>query len=154
MTSQVVVLTISEIQIAATIGATRQIESMRQGLKDSHGYNGNETWDVHIEGAAAELAFCKFRGRYWNAPVNNFKEADVGQNVQVRATKYNNGSLIVRKGDNDDHYYILLTGRVPNFRVVGWITGAEAKNPDWLETKGNSREPAYFVPQSALNGFS
>lgn len=139
--------------MAKTIGGLRRIESIKQGLKDAHGYDGSSVWDTDIEGAAAELAYCKFRGQYWGGHVNNYKEADVGRLVQVRFTKYQNGNLIVRKNDSDDHYYVLVTGCIPRFTVVGWIKGDDAKNEQWLSTKGNNREAAYFVPQSALNSF-
>ena len=62
LTANTVELTLAEIEIAKTIGGLRRVESMRRNLEDAHGYRGDNAWDVDIEGAAAELAYSKFRG--------------------------------------------------------------------------------------------
>lgn len=146
-------LTLPEMEIAKTIGCLRRFESMRQNLKRKHGYEEAAVWDVDIEGAAAELAYSKFRGMYWGGCVNNYKQADVGKNVQVRSTKLKSGSLIIRENDEDDHFYVLVVGKIPNFEIKGWILGKDGKQDKWKKAP-NGRVASYFVPQEALNRFS
>lgn len=143
----------SEIQIALLVGGICQTESMRQALKNAHGYKGALGLDIHIEGAAAEMAYCKARGVYWSAGVNTFKAADVGRKVQIRSTKLKDGCLIVRESDHDDHYYVLVVGQIPTFEVVGWMLGRDAKRPEWKRSP-EGREEAFFVPQNKLKKFT
>lgn len=147
-----VILTQAEIEIAAAVGRLRRVESIRQGLIPAHGFDGHGYWDIDIEGAGAELAYAKSRGRYWGGCVNTFKGADVGTNVQIRSTKRKDGCLIVRDDDPEDHYFVLVTGEIPKFRVVGWMLGEDAKQERWAK-EPNGRERAYFVPQGELNRF-
>ena len=95
------------------------------------------------------MAAAKALGRYWTMPVNTFKDGgDVGE-LQIRTRPRHYNELIVRPGDRDTDTFILVTGRSPQFRVHGYITGGQAKRRCWLHDYGG-RPPAYFVPQSAL----
>lgn len=88
--------------------------------------------------------------RFWHGSVNAAKsDPDVGKNIQVRATKLLRGKLIVTDSDPDDQIYVLVVGQIPEYNVVGWIRGADAKNKDFIFAP-NNRPPAYFVPQSEL----
>lgn len=138
--------------MARAIGGMRRMESLAKGLKGCAGFDLPGVWDTDIEGAAAELAYCKFRGQYWGGTVNTFKAADVGVAVQIRSTPRPNGSLILRPGDDDSHYYVLVTGMIPKFRIVGWLRGREGKRDEFKQNP-NNRPPAFFVPQSVLKLF-
>lgn len=151
--SNTIQLSMEEMAIVSLVSGLRRGESKTKGRKDNHGFSGENAWDIEIEGCAAEMAYCKMRGQYWNGSVCSFKEADCGQNVQIRHTTLQKGSLIVREADNDDHYYVLVTGRAPVLTITGWIKGSDAKNPQFLKAP-NGREPAYFIPQSALRRFA
>lgn len=152
MSPNTVRLSMEEMAIVSLVSGLRRGESKTKGRQDNHGFSGENAWDIEIEGCAAEMAYCKMRGQYWNGSVCSFKEADCGQNVQVRHTTIKKGSLIVREADNDDHYYVLVTGRAPELTVAGWIKGSEAKKPEFRRAP-NDREAAYFVPQTALRKF-
>jgi hypothetical protein len=144
-------LSASELVQAATIGAQRHVFAIAKGLPDRHGFEG-AGWDVHIEGAAGELAFCKATGRYWDATINTFKTGgDVGTRIQVRTRSKTWYDLLVRPDDRPDDIFVLVLGRSPTFRVAGWISGQEAQRPEYLQSYGN-RPTAYFVPVTALNG--
>ncbi|MGD1524588.1 hypothetical protein [Vibrio harveyi] len=149
----VVQLTMEEMTIVSVIAGLRRGESKTNGRKDNHDFNGDGAWDIEIEGAAAEMAYCKLRGKYWSGSVNSFKNADCGENVQIRHTVLEKGSLIVRDEDLDSHFYVLVTGRAPLLKVCGWINGSDAKQEKFKRAP-NGRVPAYFVPQSALNSFN
>lgn len=143
-------LTLAEIQHAGQIGVARHAEALLEGRQDQHGAKkARDVWGLHIEGACGELAFSKATGRYWSGPVGNFKEADVGDRVQVRTRTHHNQDLIVREGDRADHAFALVTGRAPDFVVHGWIWGRDAKQARWLRDYGG-HGPAFFVPKEAL----
>lgn len=150
--SNCIQLTQEEMTIVSLVAGLRRSESKTHNRQDNHGFSGENAWDIEVEGAAAEMAYCKYRGQYWNASVNSFKGADCGDNVQIRHTKLSNGSLIVREADNDNHYYVLVTGQAPNLNIIGWIKGSDAKQ-DAFKRAPNNRSGAYFVPQNKLNTF-
>jgi hypothetical protein len=140
------------MDMASLIGCKRRSESKSRARADKHGLKDGDFWEKDIEGAAAELAYCKFRNLFWSGSIGSFKSADCGQNVQIRWTKYLNGKLIVRSDDADDHYFVLVRGTAPAFEIAGWILGADAKAKQY-EQAPNGREAAYFVPETALIKF-
>lgn len=89
------------------------------------------------------MAYCKFRGRYWAGTVCSFKEADCGSNIQIRHATLVRGKLIVRASDNDDHYYVLVTGKAPKLKIVGWIEGGNAKYPSILGKYRTAERPLF-----------
>jgi hypothetical protein len=132
------------------IGSERQISAVEKGLNNSFGYKGSG-WDIHIEGAAGELAYCKWAGIYFYPTIDTFKNGgDVGE-LQIRTRSEDSYDLIVREKDRDDDIFILVVGKIPKYRIVGWITGSNAKQKKWEKDYGNRNAPAYFVPQSSLN---
>jgi|SRR6185312_15705097 len=142
-----------ELLAAATVGLHRQLSALRDARPDRHGYSGEDSWGVHIEGAAGEAAFAKCMDRYWGGPIDSFKVGgDVGA-IQVRTRSRHSYELIVRPDDRDSDTFVLVTGRAPTFRVVGYISGADAKRPEFLRTHGD-RPAAYFVPHSALTSLA
>lgn len=142
-------LTIGELHLGAQIGCLRQIESLARGLPDKHGFSG-PGWNNHIEGALGEIVVAKALGIYWGGTVNTFKNIpDVGK-LEVRTRSKNDYDLIVRENDDSNSIYVLVTGQAPEFYLVGWIKGHDAKVQKFVQTYGG-RPPAYFVPHNALN---
>ena len=145
-----VTLTSHELFMASGIGMMRRIVSLQKGLKDKHGYDGSEAWDIDIEGACGECAFAKAMNLYWDGSINRFSSGgDVGNSYQIRMSKRHNNNLIVRPGDADEKQYVFVTGHSGKYRVHGWTWGRDAKQECWLEAKAG-REPAYFMPQWEL----
>jgi hypothetical protein len=139
-----------ELSLAAMIGARREIEALRKGSRPAHGAGEDKRWLNHIEGAAGEMAFAKAVNRFYNGSVNTYSTGgDVGP-VQVRTRSRHEYELIIRSSDDDNSIFALVTGQSPRFKVWGWIRALNAKRPEWLKDHGN-REPAYFVPNHALN---
>jgi hypothetical protein len=134
-----------EAEMAALVGFRRMLESTLKHHDTSGEFCKDNPWDIHIEGAAAEAAYSKLVDKFWTGSVNTFKAADVGDYVQVRHSKHENRRLIVRPGDNDDHYFVFVTGKIPNFKVHGWILGRNAKDKQYWDTP-NGGSPCYMVP--------
>lgn len=143
-----VLLSWHEVAIASHVGWMRQIASLKSGLRDQHGYSGCG-WTEHCEGACGELVVAKTLGIYWDGSVNTFKNPDLPGNIDVRTRSRDDYELIVRPNDNDHSRFVLVTGRCPKYRIVGWLHGDQAKQPEWLKNHGG-RESAYFVPHSEL----
>lgn len=146
-----VTLTLNEIRLAFAVGTDRQLASLQRGLTDRHGAVGCsavEGLKKHVEGAGGELAFAKATKRFWSGDVNNGKNGDVGS-VQVRTRSSHQWDLLVRDDDQDGDAFVLVTGRLPEYRVVGWLYGAEAKLPQYQQDYG-AHGTAYFVPKEQL----
>ena len=148
--NMIVKLTEIEMEIAAFVGCKRRAESRARNRAQGPGYNEAEAWRNDIEGAAAEMAYCKATGIYWPGSINSFKGPDCGELTQVRQTHHQNGCLIVRDRDPDDHFFVLVVGKCPTFNIVGWIRGFDAKKNEFVRCPGE-QDPAYFVPQNKLS---
>jgi len=136
--------------MCAEVGLWRYVSSRQKGMEHKYGYDGHSPID-DIEAAAAEYAASLAMNTSWQAGVNTFKGADNGNFTQVRATRLENGSLIVREDDPDEHRYVLvIVESEKRFNVVGWLFGSDAKQDHWKKAP-NGRPPAYFVPQGELN---
>jgi len=146
-------LTDLEIQQCKQFGTRIRQESLRLGLRDKHGFDGNPELALlhHISGACGELAASKVYRFKWEQRINIFHAPDLGCATQVRTLRRRHYDLIVRPADSDDHFFILVTGQYPHpvFWVIGHIKGRNAKRPEWFVTV-NNRPRAYFVPQRHL----
>ena len=144
-----VTLSWHEAAMASHVGWMRQLSAVKAGKSDCHGYDG-EGWSEHIEGACGEMAVAKMLGIFWDGSVNTWKANDL-PGLQIRTRSRHDFDLIVRPHDDDQACWVLVTGRCPEYRVHGWISGADAKRPEFLKTYGG-RPAAYFVPAEELHG--
>jgi hypothetical protein len=141
-------LTASELRQACVVACDRQIENLYKRRADAHGCPPDIGWQAHIEGAAGEMAFAKWRNRYWSGSLGDLQADDVG-NVQVRTRSKHSYDLILHDDDPDDRPFVLLTGLAPRFRVRGWIWGRDGKQQQFWSDPAGGRA-AYFVPATAL----
>jgi hypothetical protein len=152
----VVELTEFELLLGAIAGASRAIAAILGEWRNrARGIDRDgRIWTRHIEGALAEIAVAKVLDRYWTGGVSTFKGGDVGElQVRCRIAELDDTEkrLIVQQQDREDDLFVLVVGKAPCYRVVGWTTGARAKaNPGWIQNPGNFGE-AFFVPQDALS---
>lgn len=136
-------------------GAKRWEEAKRKNLKDKHGMKDDEdTLEPHVYGVWGEMARAKAYNVWYVFTVNTFKSTPDVNGIEVRCRASHGFDLIVRKNDQDDRFFTLVTfswARPDYFRVWdGGIYGYEAKKHDkWLKNYGQ-REPAYFVPKKFL----
>lgn len=142
-----------ELFNASMVGCRRRLESLYMGGQHQHGLEMEEskTWNMNVEGAAAEAAVAKATGLYWDGSVNTFKRGGDVMGMEVRSSDLTGASLIVRPDDSPNGVFILVIGEAPRFDVIGWISGKDAMQEKWFTNKGNPRPKAYFVPQDALN---
>lgn len=146
-----ITLTDEQVYYSGGIGLRRQLEAMKRGLKDKPSVKSRQGWTIHIEGAAAELAGCLALGIDWPASINTGKQADASIQLEFKRRIESWYDLTIRNGDLPDRIYVLVTGKIPNFVVVGWIRGRDGMKPEyWGDPNGNGS--AWFVPQSKLHG--
>lgn len=150
-TARKTTLTRGEIVIASEVGSERRRVAIEKGYRNQHGFNGETEWEKDIQAAAAEMAVAKLLGLYWDGLTGPPGDSpDVGP-YGVRHTTCETGKLIIRDSDGP-RKYILVIGKIPNFRVIGWIESADARtHPEWKETLGSGRPPAVCVPQLFLH---
>lgn len=144
-----------EAELAAYVGARRQIESLKRGSRENTRHSKQPAIDNHVQSAGAEKAVAKRLNIDWGATVNTFQSGppDCGRGVEVRWRR-SQYELKVRQNDPDDRYYVLARGEMPVYLLVGWIKGADAKRPEWLQDPGGYGAPNYFVPDGFLRPMS
>jgi len=146
-------LTDAEIRISVTVATDRIISSLRKGHKQKHGYDGGNLWEVNVNGAAAELAYAKFRKEYFSASVDTYKDADHGEVTQIRWTKHTRGKLIIREDDNPEHYYVLVVSPLPKMYISGFIKGSEVEDKYKTNFGIEGRPLVWAIPQDKLRRF-
>ena len=140
-------LDIFEMRVAAQVGLQRQLEDIHANKKSYSGEAKEGAWSRHIEGALSECALAKVMNVYWNK--RSYPHPDVGD-VDCRCTPYQTGHLQIKKTDPDDRKFYLLIGINGKYRIAGWIWGKDGKQQQYWGTKGESRDPCYWVPQRDL----
>lgn len=145
-----ITLTEKEYLFASKIGKTRQKESEKRKLSDKYGFKGKGE-DIHIIGAAGELAAAKALNLPWKPGINTFKKiSDLAKDIEIRTRTKSDYDLIVRRDDSNNRKYILVYQQDKlNYEVVGWISGMDAKQEKWLKRYGG-RTPAFFIPKEEL----
>lgn len=156
--TDVVALTWREVRLAALGGIDRHIYAASNGFAHRYGAESRSPWDTNIVGALGEWATAKALGRYPDG-FDYQQERTVGDvgRLQVRSRSRSDGNLVVHLEDPDAAAFVLVvpaSGRSPRFlpfRVVGWIYGAEAKDPRYLSAADRPGGQMFFVPQAALH---
>ena len=144
-----------EVSVAMHLVGLRHTEAMRKKLQDKHGYTGRDVHD-NLYGVLGEMAFAKISNRYFPMTVNTFKEADIGDDWQIRTVGSNkNTNLIVRYADPNEHNYALISiaKAAGTYKATfkGWIKGKDAKQARFLTDFGYPTRPKVFrVPDSEL----
>jgi hypothetical protein len=146
-----ITLTKVEVEIGVRIGVMRHLNALREGAKDAYGFKG-DPWELHIQGACAEMASYKAIGRYWSPTIDVRKEAGGdGGPYEVRRRSQQHYDHLIKERDLVDAPHILACGLLPTFRVVGWIYGYEARRDDWWHNKHGGRGWAWWPPQEELH---
>jgi hypothetical protein len=145
--AELVILTEVEARIAALVGCERRHDALIRGLKGSPGIREGVVWTIDIEGAAAELAFAKCLGWYWDGAVGVFhRQADV-RHVHVRCQREHHWDLCIRPHDVPG-VYALVTGRFPRYQVHGWAKWPGS--PSYEASPNPARPPARYIRQADL----
>lgn len=148
-----VTLSLDEINAGARVGIARQIQNIERGRAQKAQHDPSKDWIDHIEGALGELAVAKWLDRFWSGRLGKMKAADVGPydvRTAIRKDRPARYRLIIRETDPEDRPFVLVIGRNGSYEIVGWIYAGNGKKPDYWQDPTGERDPAFFVPRSAL----
>jgi hypothetical protein len=144
-----VTLTWPECQLAAFVGSQRQTENIEAGRTNSYGCDPDDGWTPHIEGAAGEMAVAKAFNLFWSGNLRRLQADDVGR-LQVRRGAGHYYDLRLHERDPDDRKFVCVTGKMPYFRIHGWIEARDGKQMEFWHDKYQPGRPAFWVPQRLL----
>lgn len=112
---------------------------------------GQKALDVHLLGAAGEMAVASFLGM--KDKLYQETEAKRGSDdlpgIDVKTRSKHSYDLIVQKRSDEHKKYVLVTIESGTTFLHGWCWGHEAMDEKYWADYARGR-PAYFVPQSAL----
>ena len=154
-----ITLTLPERIQAATVGAQRQFQNIKNGRANTKGADESNSWQRHIEGAMAEMAVAKARGKFWSGTPSDSAdmfdsrhEGDVDF-LEVRQTPYHTGHLTIHDDDKPERYYALAVGVNGIYEIRGVKLCALCQRTTYWGDKWNNGRPAFWVPQSDLEPF-
>jgi len=137
-------LTQAEEMIAARVGLARA-ENAKLGNYAHRvpSISPNNYFDdmlLHVTATGAEIAVARALGLSDFMPTTkSFKhDADIGQSIEVKWTKWLDGHLIIHNHDRDTDIAILCVGTAPNYQVIGYIPISAAKKPRFKHSKSES----------------
>jgi hypothetical protein len=145
-----VILDYSQEVTAHTVGLDR-VASIRAVADHPNRAMRNLNFHEYVsemsESVGAEIAVAEYFGIKNFVPTNRtYKtQADVGATVEVKYTRYTDGSLIIGKTDRQDDVGVLVVGRSPVYYIIGWIPVAMAKR-----TKYHRSDGSHWVGQNDL----
>lgn len=152
-------LTPEEQEEAAGVGLKREALRRSRGKGKRTPNDRGGSWSTrNINGAIAELAAAKHYSvldRWRTTQAYSLEHetitADVGENMQVRASDLPYAGLILHDYDKEAPYILAIVTPV-DVALVGWSTSKFAKSSTYWKSTGRgwSSRPAYCVPQSDL----
>jgi hypothetical protein len=150
-----IILTKAEQCVAAYVGMMRRLRSIEEGL-DANKHCEISDWATDADGAHAEYAVAKHLNVHWSPVVSSklskgeptFKLPDVGE-LQVRSSKLDDGHLIIRPNDKDDHRWYVFVVTDTQKRLCSirgkFLCGKAKVDGYWKPAKNG-----WWVPQSDL----
>lgn len=141
-----------ESQLRSAEVALNRIREINGQPNHSSRYDQNLSMVQYIgqitESIGAEIAVAKCLGMVGFDPAKSrFKKtADVGSCIEVKWTHYDEGSLIVYPSDRETDVAVLVVGRMPRYRIAGWIPVAIAKKDRYK----HHRQPTWWIGQNNL----
>lgn len=150
------------VMSAALVAAIRQVTSLQRGSNPNNGGEPEDpddtelSWFKNAMGSCAETAASLGLGRHGRQLWNDGKTPDLSGDIQVRWASNPNWGMPIRKGDDPDQRYLMVSGtlgriKTPVFLLHGWIYGRDAMRDDWWRSGMTDRKPAWWVETCFLN---
>lgn len=149
-----------ELVLGGLVGVMRAAAAIcRHRQNRAKGIDETNRWTRDVEGALGEIAAAKALDLFWAGAAGADYRAtkaeggDVGRlqvRLRIASCLDQTKRLIIQERDNAGDDFLLVVGRAPTYRLVGWHNAGEAKrHPEWIQNPGNYGE-AWFVPQANL----
>lgn len=149
MTAQVT-LGPDDVARACRLGKELADRAARNGWTRNVHTTADQT-ERHIEAAGSELAVSLYTGGEWVDDPNAFRtKPDVMPDLEVRRISKDWWRLPVYRDDHPDRRFVLVSGSMPTYTIVGWIQGYDARRVGEFLDQHNTGVGAWFVPQNAL----
>jgi len=151
-------LTACEMAIANVVAAMRTTCNRAAGIAENK-IGSHSSYQMDVDGFAAELAFCKATNLHPDFVVKNQRLTHDcithdGKTIDVKTTRCESGRLLVtpNKKDCSTQFYVLVIGTPPAFRIIGFASKEEVFT-DANFGKINGRW-SYILEQSQLHAFT
>jgi hypothetical protein len=113
-------------------------QTMGSEPRYNRGFNFHEKVTELAQAIEAEWIVAKYYGRDFNPFANKGKRvADVGNGIEVKHTE-SGFHLIIYPNDRITDVAVMVTGKSPEFHIVGWIPVAMAKRPRFKKATQDS----------------
>jgi hypothetical protein len=148
-------LTAREIDYADGCGLVRRGRALMVGSEHTNG------WLPTFEQALwknRQSARCEHAGEKWLRPIpwnrvepEGIGMADLGCFIDVKGVEEAHHRLLVQEDADNDHAYLLVDSwQHPQYAIVGWLWGREAKRAEWWDPRGlQDGRPCFVVPRSS-----
>lgn len=153
-----VVITLTEEEVATAVARAALVvaDDTAAGWQVKFDTGDETRLGINERGFGAELAAARATGLVWNDAYlpDNYqrkdKPPDIGRRVEVRNAIKPTGCLWADKRERRDWVYLLVTGSLPTYTVVGWLEGRDLMRPDRWREPPAVRYPGYFADQPSL----
>lgn len=152
MLMPVVVLT-DDDEAAAASEAAQQMERKREyGRSTDHGGSSKRGTEQRLAdtkfGLMGEIALARYLDRPWTPGGIAVSRGDVSNFIEVRATQYSSGHLLIYQADKDRSWFALVIGRGRRFKIAGAILCRTAKLIGrWHD---DADPPCFWIAQAQL----
>lgn len=132
---------------AALVKMSKDDESLTNGRRYNNSINYFERIAEFTESTASEWAVALYFGIEFDPFEIKYKnKADVGSRLEIKWTKYDEGSLIVHEYDRPTDIAVLVVGKAPTYRIAGWIPVSIAQRARYRHTT----QPNWWISQINL----
>jgi hypothetical protein len=113
-------------------------QTMGSEPRYNRGLNFHEKVTELAQAIEAEWIVAKYYGRDFNPFASKYKRvADVGNGIEVKHTE-SGFHLIIYPNDRNTDVAVLVTGKSPEFHIIGWIPVSMAKRPRFKKSTQDS----------------
>jgi hypothetical protein len=139
----------SDVVNATVRGCARQFYALLRGRRDKFPLHASGL-RLHVDGAGAENAFAVWLGVDL-PPLTDALDSKTGDvaGYQVRSTTHDRGCLIVYPHDPQG-VYVLVVGSLPRFRICGWTTARDGRQPQFWRNDPGVGKASHWIPQPVL----
>ncbi len=147
-----ITLTPAEQTVAKSLAVMRQ-QIARAIARVDQQIGEQDGWETDEQGIGGELAVARAFNVYpclELSPDSGFDLLIKGKKVDVKTTKYPNGRLLAKLNQRDDEVevFLLVTGKFPEFNIVGYAATDELLNKENIIDLGHG--PGYGLSQDRL----